>query len=140
MLSPPDRELVRRDRAVPGLPVLLDPAAFVDVLNTALPDAGVRAGWTTYVRYKPQTSCLVGYALETDHGRVRVHARAHRLADADKLHKASEQPGVPGPLGPGRLVLENCATSVSVFPNDWALKGLARINDATAREELLRGI
>src|SRR5438093_582994 len=63
MLCPADTDLVRRDPALPGLALLLDPDAFAADLRQAVPGIEVEGGRITYVRYKPGTSCLVGYRL-----------------------------------------------------------------------------
>jgi len=129
MLSPPDADLVRRERSLPGLAVLLDPEAFVRALRPHAPDADLREASITYIRYKPGTNCLLAYRLETREGPVTAYAKVHGRDAEVKLRKGREKErvSVPSPLGPGRIVLEEIPAVVALFPNDgkmWALKEL----------------
>jgi aminoglycoside phosphotransferase (APT) family kinase protein len=151
LLSPYDADLVRRDTAIPGLATLLDPEALVCALRRTIDDrrqttddnvvrrpssvvrgprpkgAVVRSARATYVRYKPGMNCLVAYELDVDGVVVEAYAKAHRADASDQLRKAREQPGVPGPLGAGRIVLPGQAVVVSTFPNDSELRRLERV-------------
>lgn len=138
MLSRPDAELVQRDSAVPGLALLLNPEAMSQVLNQALDRRDVRVTRTTYVRYKPWTSCLAGYELETDGGALTAYAKAYRPQAQDKFHAALARPSIPSLLGPGRLGLEEAAIVLSFFPNDQKLKTLGRLADEQLRHRLLK--
>ncbi len=129
MRSPADADLARRDPALPGLATLLDRDAFVDALRPAFPALRPAAAHVTYVRYKPGRSCLVGYRLESDGSAVDVTATACRHDADDKLTKARNHPG--------RVVLDDRAVVVSVFPDDAALPALARLAVPTARRVVL---
>ena len=118
MLSLEDASLARRDTSLPGLARLLDPDAFLAALRTHLPGVDLRGARSTYVRYKPGTNCLSAYQLDVSGEMVDVYAKAHCLNGQGKLSKGSRFPGVSGPLGPGRLVMQDKAIVVSVFPND----------------------
>src|SRR5919201_2297370 len=85
MLSPADADLVRRDPALPGLALLLDPGAFAAALRRAAPRLGAEETRITYVRYKPGTSCLVGYRLVAAGRDTAVSAAAYRPDAHDKL-------------------------------------------------------
>ena len=137
MLSPPDADLARRDPALAGLSLLLDPDAFMAALSHHLPESDLRTAQITYVRYKPRTSCLVGYQFDLQGQAVNVYARAHRLDAIDKIRKYLARPAVPGSLGPGPFLLEEHATLVSCFPNDAKLVALARLAKPAARQRLL---
>jgi hypothetical protein len=134
MLSPPDADLVRRERALPGLAVLLDPEAFVRALRPHVPDAGIREASITYIRYKPETNCLLTYRLETDRGPVTAYAKLHGRDAEVKIRKGreKEKDSVTSPLGPGQFVLEEISTVVVLFPNDGKLGALRKIPDPTA--------
>ena len=138
MLSPPDAELARRDPAIPGLALLLNPEEFAAALRIALPEANVRTVKITYVRYKPRINCLVAYQFESAGAVVKVYAKAHGPDTEVKLRNARKRSSFPGPLGPGRIVLEDRAIVVSIFPNDSKLKGLRGLGDKNKREDLLR--
>jgi streptomycin 6-kinase len=120
------------------LATLLEPEAFLAALSACRPEADFESARITYVKYKPGTNCLVGYQLEVAGASLDVYAKAYPCTAQNKLRKAREQPSVPGPLGPGRIVLEDCAVVVSVFPNDSKVTTLACVADAEARERVLR--
>src|SRR2546425_960153 len=61
MLSPADATLVRRDVAVPGLARLLDPDALRQTVQSVASHLDIAN--LNYVRYKPGTSCLIGFDL-----------------------------------------------------------------------------
>lgn len=119
---------------------MLDPEAFVARLRRELPEANPGTARNSYLRYKPGTSCLASYRIEAGGEEIRVHAKAHGPDAADKLDKARKKPGVPGPLGIGRLVLEDLAIVVSFFPNDRDLKALPHLDDPEERKGLLRNL
>ena len=134
MLSPPDADLVRRERALPGLSVLLDPEAFVRAMRPHVPGAGLREASITYIRYKPETNCLITYRLETGGGPVTAYAKLHGRDAEVKLRKGreKEKDSITSPLGPGRIVLEEISAVVILFPNDGKLKFLQELPDPTA--------
>lgn len=129
MRSPADTDLARRDPALPGLATLLDRDAFVEALRPALPALRPGEARVTYVRYKPGRSCLVGYRMESAGEAVDVTATACRPDAQDKLAKARSHPG--------RVVLDDRAVVVSVFPDDASLPALARLADTDDRRTLL---
>jgi Phosphotransferase enzyme family len=136
VLSPHEADLVRRDPALPGLAIVLDPEAFVAALRQSLPEANLGTAQITYVRYKPGMNCLVGYQLEVAGAVVELYAKAHGSDAAVKLQKARKRPSSPGPLGPGRVVLEADAIVVCSIPNDRKVKALPYLVDAEARKRL----
>ncbi|MGH3090003.1 MAG: phosphotransferase family protein [Rubrobacteraceae bacterium] len=139
MLSSSVADIVKRDPTLPGLATLLDPDAFAGKLRSSLPDRDVRTADITYVKYRPGESCLVGYRIEAGESVTEAYAKAYPRSDADRrLRRAREETGVPGPLGPGRLALEDLAAVVSVFPNDGRVKALSRVEDPDSRRRLLR--
>lgn len=140
MLSPHDEELVNRDRSIPGLRTLLDPEALAEALKQALPGIEIGAVRPAYVRYKPGMNCLVAYNIEVNGTEIAAYAKAHRPDANGPLQKASAQPGVAGPLGPGRLVLEGDAIVISVFPNDGEIKALSRLAEPDSWTSLLHRI
>jgi aminoglycoside phosphotransferase (APT) family kinase protein len=131
MLSPADADVARRDPDLPGLALVLDPDAFAEAIGAPVPLRPI------YVRYKPGTSCLVAYRLDGEEAGVQLAATCYRPAARDKLEKARQRPAVPGPWGPGRLVLERPAVAVTFFPNDDELDVLPRLT-GDGRGELLR--
>jgi hypothetical protein len=113
-----DHALVAREPGLPGLALMLDDAAFGAALAEALPEAEIAAVRAEYVRYKPGTSCLVGYrALDRFRRHTHVYARAHRPGNADKLD----------PDRHDSVILEDAGVAVHLFPADRRLRTLARV-------------
>lgn len=137
-LLPFDAALVARDPALPGLALLLEPAALFSTLRPLVSDAG--AGWgeaarIAYIRYKPGTNCLVAYQIEVDTP-TTVYATAHARSAEDKWRKARKDELASGQ--PSRLVLDEHAIAVSFFPHDRRLPALARLWNDQKRRKLLQ--
>lgn len=140
MLTPADAALAHRDRALPGLAVVLDPEAVLD--RSGLAERGPRAvdAEATYVRYKPGTSCVVGYRLVTDAGPVLAYAKAYHPGDTAKLGKA-RQKEVPDPAVGWGVVTDHADTVlVATASSDRDLPALAALTDTRRREALLRRV
>lgn len=137
MLRPADSDLVRRDRDLPDLVLLLDSDVLTARLEQALGHPGMRGAGVTYLRYKPGRSCLAAYRAEVDGRPIDLVAKTYGTRAMDKFHRAMATAGasVTGRLGPGRFALDNTTVVVSVFPNDPKLRRLARLTapDALAR-------
>ena len=85
MLSAHDAEIVSRDGDLPGLAVLLDPEAFLEVFAQQFPETGAVGAAIQYLRYKPWTSCLCSYRITSLRGSFDVYAKAVRHGRAEKL-------------------------------------------------------
>lgn len=145
MLSAEDRDLAIRDRSLPGLAILLDPEAFVNLLRPFLPIAAHGTAQIAYIRYKPGTNCLVSYWLEVAGAegaasKVELYAKAQKLNAWEKFENARKKPNAPGVLGSGRIVLEELGIIVSTFPNDSKLKTLPLVVHPDEQRQLLRQI
>src|SRR6266567_1306410 len=138
MLSSAETDLVRRDPAIPGLAAVLDPDAFVAALQRAAPQADLRTGQIAYVRYKPQTFCRIAYRVDLGGTELDLDVRACRADDLVQWLEDGEPACVPGPLGPGRIVLKDPAVLVTVFPNDLKLPALHHLADPAKRKRMLR--
>jgi tRNA A-37 threonylcarbamoyl transferase component Bud32 len=137
MLSAADASLVAREPMIRGMSAVLDEDAFAAVLHRLYPDAGVTGAVSRYVRYKPGTSCLVGYRVRCGAGELDVYARVHHPDLADRVDEAATTPGVVSRLGGGIRVDRETEVVVYPFPNDRALPALARFaNDAERRAML----
>src|SRR5687768_12863458 len=134
MLSPHDEELVRRDPGMPGLGLLLDAHAFVAALGAAAPELRPSRASAHYVRYKPGTSCLMAYRVETDGGQtVEVYAKAFVPADREKFEKAARA----NEFGVAPMVLRDQLVLIRRFPDDGEIPAMALLSDAGRRAELL---
>src|SRR5439155_11413933 len=136
MLSPADSQLVQRDPAVPGLARLLDPDALrqtVQNLSPALDIANLN-----YVRYKPGTSCLVGFDLTSDGQRIPAWGLALNIDDAEKFSKAAVSKPIATALGDRPIACHDDRVLVGCFPLDPDLDQLPRLTDDAQRLKLLR--
>lgn len=130
-----DRELVARDRVLPGLETVLWPERLLDALQTAWPEHALSDPRLAYLRYKPATNCLAAYALLVDGERTFVHATAHRADEPAKLFNARKKFRGESALEP--VVLPR-HVAVRAFPTDRKLAALRCLADATARRHLLQ--
>jgi aminoglycoside phosphotransferase (APT) family kinase protein len=137
VLSHADASLARRDGAIAGLALLLNPEAFVAELVPVWGRGGVDSAELSYVRYKPGTNCVAGYRIRTGGRTLQIYAKAHASDAGVKLDKARVRDGVAGEAGPGRVVLEGRGVVVSVFPDDAKVRVLARLEDPEGRRRLL---
>ncbi len=138
MLSCHEADLVKREMAIPGLATLLDPEAFVATVQPFILEANHLVAHPNYIRYKPGMNCLVAYRLDNGDNSVSVYAKAHGHDAPFKLQKATLAKTVPGPLGPGRIVLDGIGVVISFFPNDSNLQRLRRISETGARHRLFK--
>ena len=136
MLASPDAELATRYTSLPGLPIVLDVEALRGAASFSgmnLPE-GLEAG---YVRFKPSTSCLVGYRAAGTNDPPAFYATAFR-AGSDKLKKARVRPEWPTTAGRGRVVLDDVSVEVCAFPNDDHLKSLGELFDARIGARMIK--
>ncbi|WP_080413995.1 phosphotransferase family protein [Burkholderia ubonensis] len=139
MLSLEEVDLVRRETAIPGLVVVLDPDAFIDVLRRAAPAIDPRAARITRLRYDPGRYCQVAYRIRRgdDGAELDVGARACRPADLAPClgYEASSASSLQET---GRMILEECAVMLTSVYNDAVLPQLRGLTDASRREHVLR--
>jgi aminoglycoside phosphotransferase (APT) family kinase protein len=136
MLSPADELLIAREEGMPGLATLLDEEAFAGLLRTLCPAVEIGLVQATYVRYKPQTSCLVAYRLHVAGAETLVYAIAHAGDAQDKLAKAEQWCEIGSALGPGCLTVATLGLVIYGFPTDRELKALHKLADPTTRQQL----
>lgn len=136
MLSSRDSLLARQQARLPGLITVLDPPALAEAASLhglRLPEGCA----PSYVRFKPGTSCLVGYASAESNGPALFYATAFER-NSRKLVKAMERRTVHSESGPGRIVLSEDAVEVCVFPNDDQLQVLVPLADPERRRRIIR--
>lgn len=136
MLTGPDRQVVARDPALPGLALLLDDARLLDTLRGLWPEAEIETVACTYLRYKPGVNCLAGYAARTPDGPLMVYARAYTAAHyaeawAGGRGLKAKVPGCPP------QTLDREAAVLRRFPDDRKLRGMARLILPDSRSGLL---
>jgi aminoglycoside phosphotransferase (APT) family kinase protein len=135
LLSPPDLDLVSRDPDLPGLATVLDPLAMLAALRAL--HGGIDDAAIFYTRYKPHTSCLVGYRLTIGGEEEEVGVHVRRADAANKFAKAKARPGVDGLFGAGRHIIPALAAELAVFPNDRRLPGLVQLSNTEKMDELV---
>lgn len=137
MLTPDDAAVAGRHATLPGLRVILDPAAVTEEIARALPALGVVAAQATYVRFKPPTSCLVGYRLILNDGDdVDAYVRTTASVDDPKLKKAVAAARLRSGGSTTAALLDPC-TAVLVHPSDHDLPALARLAHPEQRRHIL---
>ena len=117
MLSSPDADFVQREPALPGLRTLLDPDAIVRAAVAAGITQHLGEARPVYMRYKPGTSCLVGYSSAEKQEPTLFYATAFQPNSA-KLAKAAERKRAKWLDGGGRYVIDPLAIELCIFPND----------------------
>lgn len=132
-----DAELAARDRSLPGLEVLLDDEQLTAVLDEALPGAGLRAVQATYVRYKPQTACIVACRLTLADVQVDAYVRLERPTSHDHLAKYTRRATARSPLGHGAVLLAGLTAALYPQPNDRRIAVLPDLADDARRRNLL---
>jgi len=132
MLTETDADVVRRDPALPGLGAVLDPDRLGELLRPALPEREIGAGRIGWIRYRPHDFCRAAYRFEVSGGEIDVGLHACLPAELSEWRGNGH--------GGERLVLEDLALIVSVFPNDPKLIGLASLEETADRPEVLRAL
>jgi len=134
LLLPHDADLVRRDPALPGLAIVLDPEALAATLP-GVPLGGLRIA---YVRYRPGKNCLVAYrpALASS-GETWIPASVHAVAWRRKLWDRARPARAAEATG---IFLDDWAVSVSLYPDDAELPSLRLLVDADERPRALRSV
>jgi aminoglycoside phosphotransferase (APT) family kinase protein len=144
MLSRADAELARRDRDLPGFSRLLDADAMAEELfSLGFRDlVGVTAD---YVRYKPGSSCLVGYRLRIGVSEFRAHGKIFADPVGAKAEKArSRATWQPDPDAllhrGGGILMEKSGALLSFYPFDADLPALRRFEDTVAGPPLRKRV
>ncbi len=134
MLQAPDKYIVEKESALPGLRVVLDPKQFIEYLREAFPELKPTFVRPTYVRYKPNTSCLVHYEVETKLGVNNAYTRAYRK---DKLEKL-ERTHLSNLKGESCCVINDKALTIYKYPFDRKLKYLPNLFNEETHNKLLK--
>jgi len=141
MLSRDDAQLVARDRELLGLSRLLDPNEFGSELEL-MGLCDLEAVTPRYLRYKPETSCLVSYSVHHAGRDLRVHATTYGKVARDKADKARTR--APHAVDAevllrdgGFAYSEKASALVSFYPFDTDLPVMRRIHDPALCHPLL---
>jgi hypothetical protein len=126
---------VRRDVALPGLAVLLDPEAMRTIFTAQ--GGSVESVVPRYARYKPGVGCLVRYDVRLGGGGgiTSAYARTRGVRDSAKLEKVHRR--LLRRDGRG-ILCHDPPLLVTFFPTDAALPSLPRLADPSRRAGLLK--
>lgn len=126
MLFRSDAGLVDRDRALPGLGLLLDCDALGEAIERNLGERLFSSFRVDYIRYKPGRNCLVRFQGATSTGEALIdgYAKAYRFDAGVKIEKAGIRHTIDSRLGPGRIVLAEWMVEICLAPNDNKLDQL----------------
>lgn len=140
MLLPADQQIVDREPGLPGLSALLDPQAMLALLQQRWPGRHFAAPMITYLRYKPDTSCLAGYSVTLDGETLTFSANARRADASEKLEKVEEKRSERSRLGPGRVLFPSHSITLVFSPNDRRLRKLKHLADPEKQKRLLAAL
>jgi streptomycin 6-kinase len=140
MLSLADAGITNRDRALPGLAMLLDDERLLAALRMACPCCAIEAIEVSYTRYKPGTSCVVGFTLTVGGTRIPGYVRTDGGGRSGAAALDGGASGVAALVRGGRFALSDGATVVSVFPNDRRMAGLLEISAPERLDSLLKDL
>lgn len=140
MLSEIDEYLINKENNLNGLGVLLDVDKLAEFIkNSCDISCAVRAD-LKYIRYKPQTNCLVLYDVYVDNKHYTAYAKTYAY-DADiKFKKSQNKKTFDWDYGKGRIYDEKTGTEICFFPNDNKLKYLRYLNNAESTQKLLASV
>jgi aminoglycoside phosphotransferase (APT) family kinase protein len=137
MLSNPDRRVVAREPALPGMALLLDNDRMLSALGTAWPQHRLEALATMYLSYKPSVRCLAGYLGQTPDGPLLLHAKAYTAEEYAQVRVAAAQDPSEGSASAPYLLDDSCMAAW-LFPTDRNLAGLSDLASAERRARWLR--
>ncbi len=127
------------DKDITGLNHLLDTQRLLHSLQKAIPDSDIHSLHKNYIRYKPGTSLLVRYRMDTQDGSYDLYAKSYN-PDESKLDNSKKRSITPVVGNVGHLQLPQHHTEVYFFPNDARLRHLQRLQDKQRRMSLLKSI
>ncbi|MCG9893726.1 MAG: aminoglycoside phosphotransferase family protein [Thermosynechococcaceae cyanobacterium MS004] len=136
MLHSADQTLIERDRAIPGLAMLLDDDALLGLLKSRHPHLNIQAVQGTYLRYKPYTNCLVTYQVTLNQQTHWIYAKAFSTEQFGKLRKY----GCSDRLIPSRLSalkMADLGIAIAPFPVDQRLQHLPQLVNPDAQPSVL---
>ncbi|MFQ6005294.1 MAG: glycosyltransferase [Woeseia sp.] len=140
MLTEQEHSLIRRETAIPGFRYLLHPDRLASLLETDCGIEGLQNLRLNYLRYKAGMNCIARFEFPNSGEWSYGYAKAFGADAGIKLQKARDKPACSGPLGPGRVMLDEEQILVCFFPIDAKLGSLCRLTERRPREELLSRI
>jgi tRNA A-37 threonylcarbamoyl transferase component Bud32 len=139
MENPAVKDLIRR-ASICGMSVVFDEGVFLETLKRVAPQADLRAAEITYVSLRIPNFCRVGYRVDVGGAPLELDVRAGRREDVAEWRAAEFRDPIPGPLGRGRVLLEESAILINVFPNDAKLREVQHLTDEEERSQVMRDL
>ena len=138
MYLPADQQLIDRETGVSSFRTLIDPERFLRWFNQLTNGSSWQSARLTYLRYKPNQSCLAGYVVQSKHEEQFIHATGYSAELTHKTDKAELLPNISGPESPGALIDPDMGVAVYQFPYDRKLRPLRRVVDPKLLARMLR--
>lgn len=137
-----------KDSQLPQLGTLLNESAVIRILSDTL-SIEVLEARPKYVRYKPETSCIVQYQLgyrendsdiisQSAHIKVYADHRASTKVNGGRAGRMNNRLEELLPHAPKVNYLPEVDGALQVFPADLDLPGLARIADSNGARKVLK--
>jgi len=126
--------------AICGLGMVFDENVFLETLKRIAPQADLRGAEITYVSLRIPSFCRVGYRVDVGGEPLELDVRAGRPEDVAEWRAAESREPIPGPLGEGRILLQESAVLINVFPNDAKLREIPHLIDDEERGQVLRDL
>ncbi|MCB1849758.1 MAG: phosphotransferase [Gammaproteobacteria bacterium] len=128
MHSVVDAFINRNSPQIPGLRLLFDTNRLAQLIQQHSSGRIDRLRLQPiYVRFKPRTSCIVSYRIDSELGACTCYAKAIGRLNRVKLEKAMARRVVDCALGAGSMILPEDLVSLWFFPNDLALRGISKL-------------
>jgi len=137
MLSLDDKHVVTSDPDLPALRLFLDDEAALEWFQEHFPQLQPTAARCTYLRYKPQTSCLAAYTLETRHGERLFYGKAYPQVNCEKFKKVIDSKDRLALGETCSLVSQKLSVVFKAFPLDDELPALQQLFGGDTDKPLL---
>lgn len=137
MLNPHDKSIVAADPELPGLRAILDDEAALVLFAKHVPGLQPTVARCSYLRYKPHTSCLAAFTVETCESRQTFHLAVYRTDAIEKLAKTGRSNLTHDARCPTPIVVPELAVVILPFPCDRELSSLERVSTRDGRVQLL---
>lgn len=135
MISIPYAELIYRDRNIKGLKILLDKDELSKRLDPYFTKIELEM---LYIRYKPNTNCLINYRGKIDNKIFNLYAKAFRDKD-NKINKFKHKFRNENSEG-SIIALEDYQIVISFFPCDYKLSSIKYLGRPQQEQIMLRKI
>lgn len=131
--------VLNEEKEITGLIHLLDVRILKHSLQEVLPDQTIVSLEKHYIRYKPETSILVRYRLQTSQACYDIYAKSYNPKHS-KLSNSQKKKIQNVVDGTGIIFLPKHHIEVYFFPNDARLRSIRRLQDEKSRYSLLKKV